>query len=137
MQHWTASGYLLPSQIQANFVQAFLGPMDFDLSSLSYQSQSSFTTNMNTHYGPNTFEGNPLSSFSSDGTFMTTDVYPESTFDHTTQPLDEVTPAILQIPQSSTDARCLAQPGVPDKDFSLIHIPPSSTQLNHSFDYFP
>jgi len=134
IHHRIASGYPFPSQIQANFEQIFMSPMDVDFSRLSYQSQSSFATNISPHFGCNTFEGNQLPLFSSDGTAMTTDRSLELTLSHTTQLLDTIAPETFQFPQSSTDVRYSPQLTVPDQDFPLVHEPPSiSSQTNDSF----
>jgi hypothetical protein len=112
--------------------------MDVDLSRLSYQSQSSFATNISPNLGRNTFEGNQPLSFSSDGTAMTTDRSLELTLSHTTQLLDAIAPETFQFPQSSTDVGYPPQLTVPDQDFPLVHEPTSiNSQPNHSFVHFP
>jgi hypothetical protein len=132
-----ASGYPLPSRIQANFEQVFMNPMSIDLSRLSYQSQITFATNIGPQYGHNTFEGSAVPSFSCNGTAMTTDAYQESTLDQTAQLPGAFTTSTFEFPQSSTDVLYSPQPPSADQDLPVLHEQPSfNSQRNRTFDDF-
>ncbi|KAE9365538.1 hypothetical protein N431DRAFT_420721 [Stipitochalara longipes BDJ] len=127
----------MPSEETISQSSVFMSPMDVNLSNFLYQSHSTFATNISPPCGRNTFEGNPLPSFSSDGTAMTMDTSHGSTFNHTTRTLDAIAPEIFRFPQSSTDDGYLPQLTIPDQDFPLAHEPPFiNAQPNHSFVHF-